>query len=81
MNPKHLEVMKGIENGATVWSYVDAKLLREIQVYDDKLLVIIDDLEELAQIEGKTYDGAKQLPYFGAILTEKGKQALLDLKV
>ncbi|GAA0471797.1 hypothetical protein [Alkalibacillus silvisoli] len=76
LNKEHLSEMKGIENGATIWGYKNAKLLREVQRFDSELLTIIDDLQELERIENKVYDGAKQLPYFGAILSEKGKEFL-----
>ena len=78
LTKEHLEEMKGIENGATIWGYKNAKLLREIQQFDSDLLTIIDDLQELEHIENKVYDGAKRLPYFGAILTERGKVFLSE---
>lgn len=72
---EHFEIMEGIKEGATIWGYYEAKLLREVQAYDEELLTIVG-LEELERIENKVYDGAGKLPYFGAILTAHGKQIL-----
>lgn len=78
MKKEHIEQMESIQNGATIWGYKNALLLREVQVYDSELITIIDDLEELERIENKVYDGTGRLPYFGAILTEKGKSFIND---
>lgn len=75
LSKKHFEIMKDIEGGATIWGYVEAKLIREIQRYNETLVHIVD-IPELEEITGEEFDGAKQMPYFGAILTEKGKQLL-----
>ncbi|MCR6108671.1 hypothetical protein HXA34_20460 [Salipaludibacillus agaradhaerens] len=75
LNSKHIEEMRGIEEGATIWGYVNAKLLREVQRFDHELITVVS-VKELEVIENTTYDGSGKLPYFGAILTKKGKEFL-----
>lgn len=71
----HLKTMEGVEGGATIWGYREAKLLREIQQVDTELVKILN-LSEVEEITGEHFDGAKQLPYFGAVLTDKGREFL-----
>jgi hypothetical protein len=74
LEQKHLDMMESIKDGATIFGYKEAKLLREVQRIDRELIQVIDDISELEAIEGKEYDGAGRVPYFGAILTKKGKK-------
>lgn len=78
LTEEHLKVMKAVKNGATIYGLNDAQLLREVQKYDKDLITIIDDMKKLEYILGYELDGAKQLPYFGAILTKKGKKYLKE---
>lgn len=78
METKKIEVMRTIKNGATVWSLNDAKAIRELQKTHPSWVNIIDDIAELERILGVKFDGTKRLPYFGAILTGKGKEALTN---
>ncbi|MBD1379164.1 hypothetical protein [Metabacillus arenae] len=75
LKQEHYEVMKAVKDGATIYGYVDAKRLREVQKFDSELIEIIG-LKDLEEITGEEYNGAEQLPYFGAILTGKGKEVL-----
>lgn len=69
----HLEIMRRIGSGATIWGYMEARLLREVQSFDPSFIKIItgDELEKhdpsVAQLTG-----VDQLPYFGAFLTSDG---------
>ncbi|PAF27423.1 hypothetical protein CHH61_03610 [Shouchella clausii] len=65
--------MGTIENGATIWGYKEARLLREVQKFHSEFVDIIG-LHELEQVTGEKFDGADQLPYFGAILTGMGRE-------
>lgn len=83
LNEEHLKIMFLIQNGATIFNLKKAKLLREVQQYDKTLINIIDNIEQLKQIVGnekELYDNKDpktgHLAYFGAILTEKGKEWL-----
>lgn len=78
LTEEHLKIMKAVKNGATIYGFYDAKLLREVQKYDKDFITIIDNIEKLEYILGYKLDGAKQLPYFGAILTKKGKKYLKE---
>lgn len=78
MNKEHFAMMKAVKNGATIYGLYDAQLLREVQKYDKELITIIDDMNQLEYILGYELEGAKQLPYFGAILTKKGKKYLKE---
>lgn len=71
MRKEHFDLMEQIAFGATIWDREEAKLIREIEQYDPELIEIIP-VEELEKITGERYDGAQQIPYFGAILTAKG---------
>jgi len=76
METKQMEVMRTIENGATVWGYVEASAIRELQKTHPTWVTIIANMKELERILGVKFDGAKRPPYFGAILTDEGKEAL-----
>ncbi|MGG3803142.1 hypothetical protein [Metabacillus fastidiosus] len=75
LKQEHFEVMEAVKEGATVYSYLDAKRLREIHNHNSELIHIVG-LKELEVITNTKFNGAEQLPYFGAILTEKGKEVL-----
>ena len=83
LNEEHLKTMFLIQNGATIFGLKEATLLREAEKYDKSLIDIIDNMEELKEITGNEkdlYDNKNpktgRLAYFGAILTEKGKEWL-----
>ena len=67
------KLIADLETGCTVWGRVDAGEIRRLQKEHPDWVDIVDNLDELESITGKTFDGTKQLPYFGAILTGKGK--------
>ena len=77
LQPNHYIVMGGIKNGADIYDLLNASLIRQIETIDEDLVTILN-IEELEEIHNKKFDGAKQMPYFGAILTGKGKKILLD---
>lgn len=72
LKKEHLDLMDKIAFGATIWEDREAKLIREIQSQDPGLVEIIP-VKELG------YDGAQQIPYFGAILTDKGFNILKSI--
>ena len=76
METEEIKVMKRIGNGATVWGRFDAEAVRELQKNHPEWVTIIVNMEELEKIMGEKYSGVGELPYFGAILTAKGKEAL-----
>ena len=79
LSEEHLKTMFLIQEGATIFGLKEAKLLREVEQYDSSLINIIDNMEELQEIIGNEkdlYDNKGHLAYFGAILTEKGKEWL-----
>ncbi len=61
--------------GATIWGYREAQLLREIQKQDRELFSVIN-VSNLEEITGQKFNGAEQMPYFGAILTDKGGELM-----
>lgn len=73
MNEK---LLKELKNGVTVWSPIIAKEIREFQKEHPTWIDVIDNMDKLERILGTTFDGAGQLPYFGAILTDEGKANL-----
>lgn len=83
LSEEHLKTMFLIQNGATIFGYKEAKLLREVEKYDKSLINIISNMKELEKIVGNEkdlYDNKNpkigNLAYFGAILTEEGKKWL-----
>jgi len=77
LTAEHIEAMMEVCDGVTVWNYVDAKLLREIDSYDKDLIEIVE-LDELEKIDSEVakLTGAERLPYFGAVITDKGFEFL-----
>ena len=73
LTKEHLINMFYAKDGVTVFSRPIAKRLRDIQKLDKDLIDIIDNIEKLEYITGEKYDGASEMPFFGAILTDKGK--------
>lgn len=74
-----VRVLAEVENGATVWGLREAIILRAIDENQETHgYVELLNLKELEEILGKKFNGAKALPYFGAIATPKGKKFLED---
>ena len=69
LTEKHLDAMRKVKNGADVWDPMIAKALREVQKIDPTLI----DITKPMMFRGT---GAEKMPYFGAILTHMGKEAL-----
>jgi hypothetical protein len=69
----HFLALVRIKDRRDVWNYVDAKMLREVQQVYPQLLVI-------GESETRT-TGVEQEPYFGAELTEKGRQFIDALEL
>lgn len=67
LQAKHIEAMRAVANGADVWAYGTAVDLREVQRAAPELITIGRAMMAPA-------DGAKQQPYFGAILTDAGRE-------
>ncbi len=63
-----LEVLAGVKDGADVWGYRDARLLRSVQAKRPELIEIVPAMERPP--------GHMRQPYFGCIATEAGRQAL-----
>jgi len=69
LTEEHKNALREIKDGADVFSYPTALRLREVQKEKPELLVICKIMGE--------YPVAQKRPYFGAILTAKGK-AFID---
>lgn len=65
LTEQHLEAMAVVKNGADVYDYGLAVDLREVQRHDPGLI-------EITRPKMYTGDGTDHMPYFGAILTERG---------
>lgn len=83
LSKEHLKLMFKVSEGATIFGYTEAKLLREVERYDKNLITIISNMKELQKIVGnekELFDNKNpktgHLAYFGAILTEKGQEWL-----
>jgi len=75
LNKDHYNAMVQVTNGANVYSLKIARLLREVQAYDPQLVDILT-IQQLEGIGFRFENVNEPLPYFGAILTEKGKELL-----
>lgn len=72
------ELIADLKNGCTVYGYKEAGEIRKLQEEHPDWIKVIDNMDELANIvlgPGKKFSGNDD-PYFGAILTAKGKEAL-----
>lgn len=67
LTSKHKEAMRQVINGGDVFDYGLARLLREVQRVDKSLI-------KIGKAKGDYGDGSGREPYFGAILTAKGRQ-------
>ena len=63
------KVMRQIANGADIWEYYEARIIRGIE-RDLPSLVTITKAMNAPE------DGAQRQPYFGAILTPAGLKAI-----
>ncbi|MEC0765716.1 hypothetical protein [Bacillus atrophaeus] len=73
MEQKHIDLMKGCAQGATIWGRIEAVTAREIQKFDPSFLEFIG-LDELGEYDPAVREltGAERLPYFGCVLTSDG---------
>jgi hypothetical protein len=69
LHPQHLAAMRLVRDGADVFAYDTARLLRE--VYERR-----PDCIEISQRPFGTYPEGSQRPIFGAILTPHGIELL-----
>ncbi|CUJ53169.1 Uncharacterised protein [Achromobacter xylosoxidans] len=67
LQAKHIEAMRAVANGADVWAYGTAVDLREVQRAAPELITI-------GRAMMAPDDGAKKQPYFGAVLTDAGRE-------
>lgn len=65
------DLIDAVANGADIYNYTDAGVLRQLEREHPEYI----DIGEARAYMG---DGADQMPYFGAILTRKGRVALLS---
>lgn len=69
LSDNELNAMRAVADGADVYSYAMAILLRRVERYYPEFIRITK-----AQLAPE--DGAQVQPYFGAILTQEGKAVL-----
>lgn len=72
LTPSHIESMRAVADGADVLAYGMAKDLRDVQEHYPTYVRIT--------VRMGTYKATERLPYFGAILTERGKVAVATEK-
>lgn len=68
-----IELLKSLKRGADIYGYAEGRRLRELQKGGCKLF-------QITKAMCAPSDGAKQQPYFGAILTKEGQEFLELLK-
>lgn len=66
----HKTVLKEVENGADVWGFIEARLLRQCESAG-----LVTICEAMADPPGE-----QRQPYFGCIITAKGRRALTAKK-
>ena len=69
LTAEHENALWAVRNGADVFSLLAAKLLRDCEK---------DGLVAITPAMGEYGDGTKREPYFGAVITGKGKEVLVD---
>lgn len=82
LSDDHIEVMKQCENGATIWGFETARLLREVQAFD-KTLIRILNWKSCIEFDPRlkrltTAELAAKSPYFYAVLTLKGNITVME---
>lgn len=77
LRKEHFMAMKHVKDGATIFGRGVAVLLREVASEDPDLINIIES-RVLRGMGEDVYNEAGELAYFGAVLTGKGRRALLD---
>ena len=70
---EHLEAMESVREGADVRSYLLAKTLRKVEAANPEYIWI-------GELAGHYPDVMEKLPYFGCILTEKGRAFIAETK-
>ena len=70
MTHKEREALKSVRGGADIFSLSLARTLRDIEKHESGLVTITKAMGD--------YQVDKPRPYFGAILTGKGKKALTE---
>lgn len=82
LSDDHIEVMKQCENGATIWGFETARLLREVQAFDWTLIRISnwkDCIKFDPQLKRLTASELEERsPYFYAVLTMKGNITVME---
>ncbi len=65
----HLAAMSEVRTGSDVWSPALARALREVEKFNPLLI-------DIGEPRARNYKGHEALPYFGAILTKAGCEAV-----
>jgi len=66
----HLGVLRQLEHGGDIWGYKEAVLLRQCEA--DGLVKVCEPMADIP--------GNQRQPYFGCILTKKGKAILPSIQ-
>jgi len=69
----NIGLVADLNNGCDVFGRSEAVLIRELHKEHPDWLDIIDNIKELEKLKGSEYP-LDNLPYFGVILTGKGKE-------
>lgn len=72
LNPTEVEMLRQVQDGADVWAYGPARLLRCVQAKAPEAIRIVRAKERPA--------GHLRQPYFGAKATAAGKRALARIQ-
>ncbi|MGL5122734.1 MAG: hypothetical protein ACRC6K_01005, partial [Fusobacteriaceae bacterium] len=71
-----VRIFESIRSGATIFGYVEAQEIREATMLHPECIRIFE-IEELEKMGFQIYDNGK-LAYFGAVLTEQGKEKIRE---
>lgn len=72
LTPAEIEELRAVQNGADVWGYANAMLLRSVEAKAPKLIRIVAAMQKVP--------GHMRQPYFGCIATKAGIAALARCK-
>ena len=81
LTPAHLTAMYAVRTGANVWDELVAHYLREVKEYDPELIDIYSPTQlkrDIGCTDEDIYQNGQRC-FFGAILTQKGKEKLQSL--
>lgn len=75
LTPEQYHLLLQCIEGAIIWGYQEAVMLRELERICPGVIRIVS-VDELERETGRCFHGEGQTPYFGAVLSKLGREQL-----